>query len=113
MTTRLDEPATGRQLHTIALLCMKHRIKELLEERAVTKGQAGKLIRRLKEGAKPPLLKEVKLVTEKRKEYKEGDIMVCPKCGSDDVDYDQAPDNAKCQSCGLEFKIRTVAIWNE
>ena len=52
-------------------------------------------------------------MTEKRKEYKEGDIMVCPKCGSDDVDYDEAPDNAKCQSCGLEFEIRTVAIWNE
>ncbi len=47
MTTRLDEPATGRQLHTIALLCMKLRITELLEERAMTKGQAGKLIRRL------------------------------------------------------------------
>ena len=45
MTTRLDEPATGRQLHAIALLCMKHRIQELLEERKMTKGQAGKLIR--------------------------------------------------------------------
>jgi hypothetical protein len=47
MTTRLDEPATDRQLHTIALLCMKLRIKELLEEKPMTKGQAGKLIRRL------------------------------------------------------------------
>ena len=47
MTARLDEPATGRQLHTIALLCMKLRIKELLEERAMTKSQADKLIRRL------------------------------------------------------------------
>ena len=47
MTTRLDEPATGRQLHIIALLCMKLRIKELLEEKAMTKGEAGKLIRRL------------------------------------------------------------------
>jgi hypothetical protein len=47
MPTRLDEPATGRQLHTITLLCMRLRIKEPLEERAMTKGQAGKLIRRL------------------------------------------------------------------
>ena len=50
---------------------------------------------------------------EKRREYKEGDIIVCPKCGSDDVDYDEAPAHAKCQSCGLEFEIRTVAVWNE
>jgi DNA-binding MarR family transcriptional regulator len=47
LLNKLDEPATGRQLHIIALLCMKLRIKELLEERAMTKGQAGKLIRRL------------------------------------------------------------------
>ena len=50
---------------------------------------------------------------EKRKEYAEGDIMTCPKCGSDDVDYEEAPSRARCQSCGLEFEIRTVAIWNE
>jgi ribosomal protein S27E len=50
---------------------------------------------------------------EKRKEYAEGDIMTCPKCDSDDVDYDKAPSRARCQSCGLEFEIRTVAIWNE
>jgi len=55
----------------------------------------------------------VKPVPERRKEYKEDDIMVCPKCGSDDVDCDEAPDQAKCQSCGLEFEIRTVAIWSE
>jgi transcription elongation factor Elf1 len=50
---------------------------------------------------------------EKRKEYAEGDIKTCPKCDSDDVDYEEAPSRAKCQSCGLEFEIRTVAIWNE
>jgi len=27
---------------------------------------------------------------EKRKEYDEGDIIVCPKCDSDDVDYSEA-----------------------
>jgi hypothetical protein len=47
MTTRLDEPATGRQLHTIALLCMKLRIRDPLEEGKMTKGEAGKLVRRL------------------------------------------------------------------
>ncbi|MDD4986788.1 MAG: hypothetical protein PHQ43_13630 [Dehalococcoidales bacterium] len=50
---------------------------------------------------------------EKRKEYAEGDIITCPKCDSDDVDYEQAPDQAKCQNCGLKFTIRTVAVWNE
>jgi transcription elongation factor Elf1 len=52
-------------------------------------------------------------VAEMRKEYKEDDIKTCPRCGSDDVDYDEAPGHAKCQSCGLEFEIRTVVIWNE
>ena len=47
MVTGFDEPATGRQLHTIALLCMKHKIKEPVEERGLTKGEAGRLIRRL------------------------------------------------------------------
>ena len=56
--------------------------------------------------------KEV-IPVEKRKEYAEGDIVTCPKCDSADVDYDEAPSRAKCQSCGLEFEIRTVAIWNE
>jgi transcription elongation factor Elf1 len=51
-------------------------------------------------------------VPEKRKEFKAGEEC-CPKCGSEDVDYDDAPSHAKCQSCGLEFEIRTVAIWNE
>jgi len=47
MESRLDEPATGRQLHIVALLCIKHRIREPIEERPMTKGEAGKLIRRL------------------------------------------------------------------
>jgi transcription elongation factor Elf1 len=50
---------------------------------------------------------------EKRKEYAEGDIMDCPRCGGVDVDYEEAPDHAKCNTCGLEFTIRTVAIWEE
>lgn len=50
---------------------------------------------------------------EKREEYRQGEVIVCPRCRSDDVDYEEAPDKAKCQSCGLEFEIRTVAIWNE
>jgi len=39
--------ATGRQLHTIAILCMAHGIPEPLEEHPMTIGEAGKLIRRL------------------------------------------------------------------
>ena len=50
---------------------------------------------------------------EKRKEYTEGDTITCPKCDSDDVDYEEAPDRAKCNSCGLEFTIKTVAVWEE
>ncbi len=50
---------------------------------------------------------------EKRKEYDEGDTIVCPKCDSDDVDYSEAPGGGKCQSCGLEFQVKTVLIWNE
>ena len=50
---------------------------------------------------------------EKRKEYDEGDIVVCPKCDSDDVDYSEAPGWGKCQSCGLEFQVKTALIWNE
>ena len=50
---------------------------------------------------------------EKRKEYDEDDIIVCPKCDSDDVDYSDVPSRGKCQSCGLEFQVKTVLIWNE
>jgi len=49
---------------------------------------------------------------EKRKEYKADDIIVCPRCGSDDVDYDEAPDNARCRACGQPFELRTVVIWD-
>jgi len=50
---------------------------------------------------------------EKRKEYAEGEIIDCPKCGGDDLDCEEAPDKAKCLSCGLEFTIRQVAVWEE
>ena len=66
-------------------------------------------------GAIPPLFvaRRGETTVEKRKEYAEGDIMTCPRCDSDDVDYDEAPNRARCQSCGLEFEIRTVTIWSE
>ena len=50
---------------------------------------------------------------EKRKEFAEGEHVVCPKCGSDDLDYEEAPDFAKCNACGQTFTIRTVLIWEE
>ena len=50
---------------------------------------------------------------EKRKEYAEGEVISCPKCGGDDLDYEEAPDQAKCNTCGLEFSIRQVAVWEE
>jgi len=39
--------ATGRQLHTIALLCMACGVHAPLEEQPMTMGEAGILIRRL------------------------------------------------------------------
>lgn len=50
---------------------------------------------------------------EKRKEYAGGEIITCPKCDGIDLDYDEVPDHAKCNSCGLEFTIKTVLIWEE
>ena len=50
---------------------------------------------------------------EKRKEYAEGEIITCPKCGGDDIDCDEAPDKGKCLTCGLEFTVRQVAVWEE
>jgi len=50
---------------------------------------------------------------EKRKEYEEGDIMDCPRCGSVDLDYEEAPTTGKCNACGLEFTIKTVLVWEE
>jgi len=50
---------------------------------------------------------------EKRKEYAEGEIIDCPRCSGDDLDCEEAPDKAKCLTCGLEFTIRQVAVWEE
>ncbi len=50
---------------------------------------------------------------EKRKEYAEGETIFCPKCGGDDLDYDDAPEHAKCNTCGLKFSLRQVAVWEE
>ncbi len=47
MSGGYDEPATGHQLHTIAVLCWALHILEPIEEQPMTKGIAGKLIRRL------------------------------------------------------------------
>jgi len=52
-------------------------------------------------------------VAEKRKEYAEGEPITCPKCGGDDMDYEEAPNYAKCNSCGQEFEIRTLLVWVE
>lgn len=44
---KYDEPATGKQLHLIACLCQACGIREPVEERKMTVGEAGVLIRRL------------------------------------------------------------------
>ena len=51
--------------------------------------------------------------TEHRKELDEGDIILCPHCGSDDLDCDDMPSAGKCSSCGQELATKTVLIWYE
>jgi len=54
---------------------------------------------------------------EKRHEYADGEIITCPKCGSDGLEPFEpssvTPDRVKCNSCGLIFTIRQVAVWEE
>lgn len=45
-------PATAKQCRYIALLCMRLKIREPLEEQVRTRGEAGRLIRELKERLK-------------------------------------------------------------
>jgi len=50
---------------------------------------------------------------EHRKEYAEGETILCPKCGSDDLDCDEFPDYGKCNRCGQTFSILRVLVWEE
>ena len=50
---------------------------------------------------------------EKRKEFSEGDTITCPQCGSEDLDYSKPPTLGRCQSCQLEFEVKTVLVWDE
>jgi len=47
MATQDYLPATARQLLLITRLCMALRINELVEERVMSRGEAGRLIRQL------------------------------------------------------------------
>lgn len=49
---------------------------------------------------------------EYRKEYEVGEMINCPKCGSDDLDID-SPSHATCNNCGQEMTTKTVLIWKE
>jgi ribosomal protein S27E len=82
-----------------------------LLERASALRQAEVL--RLPDNSQGQKTKEEGKPMEKRKEYADGEIITCPKCGGDDLDYDDAPAHAKCNSCGLAFTIKTVVIWEE
>ena len=50
---------------------------------------------------------------EHRKEFDTGEILECPKCGSDDIDFDEFPDDGKCNRCGQKFSFRRVLVWEE
>ena len=70
----------------------------------------------LKKHSWPELLKAQRVEdgkTEHRKEYWDGDIIFCPRCKSDDLDCDETPGAAKCNSCGLKVETKTVLIWYE
>ncbi len=47
MVSQQSQPATGRQLHTISLLCMACHITDYLEDNKMTMAEAGQLIRKL------------------------------------------------------------------
>ena len=47
--TRYSEPATAKQKLIIARLCMALKMREPVEERRMTKGEAGRLIRELQD----------------------------------------------------------------
>ncbi|GAH73116.1 unnamed protein product [marine sediment metagenome] len=50
---------------------------------------------------------------EYRKEYNDDEPITCPKCGSDDVDFDDAPLECGCNECGTKFQLITSAVWEE
>lgn len=50
---------------------------------------------------------------EHRREYDPGETVCCPKCSGDNLDCDEAPDRANCLDCGIEFQLKTVAVWEE
>jgi hypothetical protein len=68
---------------------------------------------RLPDGSQGAKTKEEVIPMEKRKEYAEGEIITCPKCGGDDLDCEESPDEGECHTCGLKFTIRQVAVWEE
>ena len=52
-------------------------------------------------------------VCEKRHEYEDSEIVTCPKCGGGDIDWNIALDYGECRSCGLKFKMKQLAVWEE
>lgn len=51
---------------------------------------------------------------EHRKEYDIHDQINCPKCGSDNLKFDEhAEDKAKCVKCGTQLTLKQVVIWEE
>lgn len=52
-------------------------------------------------------------MVEKQKVYDEHEIISCPVCDNIDLEFSsaEASTETKCNSCGLEFSLRQVAIW--
>jgi hypothetical protein len=40
--------------------------------------------------------------------YEEGELKVCPRCGADALDYEDAPTDVVCKECETHYTIKTV-----
>ena len=47
---------------------------------------------------------------EHRREFEEGDEIVCPRCDSDELEP-KSYGEGYCNNCGLEFSIRQLLVW--
>lgn len=42
--------------------------------------------------------------------FEEGEPKLCPQCGNDALDYEDAPTDVFCERCGTHFKVKTVLV---
>jgi transcription initiation factor TFIIIB Brf1 subunit/transcription initiation factor TFIIB len=42
--------------------------------------------------------------------FDEPDLKLCPRCGTDNLDYEDAPTDVVCEACKAHFRIKTVLV---